>query len=424
MGHYVHVRQQYLISPSHSSTAQARTVLVTGIPQEYLTESALTSLFSHLPGGVHKVWINRDLRDMPELYDQRLKACQMLESAATSLLNKAIERNRQRFTNPAKFGDGRDVVSNVELTDFVSDPETRDNLLEKLVSKHERPSHKLPLLSWIPASIPLLGKKVDTIEWACEQIQELNNKLAQRREILAHDITRMERTHKIDTEKSNITISAVPDSILPYGTRAVVDFSGLKYPPADGAFILFNKQIAAHMAAQTLTHHGPYCMPYSLKYVEATPEDVIWKNLALNPYQRRLRVVLSWTVGIVLIMGWTIPGRPRLNSAQSTSRAKCIYIVWFVTTASRLPSGECIFIASLPICNTVGKVTHVLMGILYAVLLTVLFMFPPTILRVLARWEGTTQRTHVELSLMNRVFVIKIIVRTCHAVPDKHLSHG
>ena len=329
MGHYVHVRHEYLISPSHSSTAQARTVLVTGIPPEYRTESALTSLFTHLPGGVRKVWINRDLGDMPELYNQRLKACQMLESAATSLLNKAVKRNTKRPTKPAKFGDRRDIVPNVELTDFVSDPE-KDILLEELMSQHERPSHKLPLLSWAPFSIPPLGKKVDTIEWACQQIHDLNDKLTQRREILARDIawtTRAEeQTYKIDTEKLNIAIPAVPDSILPYGTRAVVDFSGPKYPPADGAFILFNKQIAAHMAAQTLTHHEPYCMPYSLKHVAVTPEDVIWKNLALNPYQRRLRVVLSWTVGIVLIMGWTIPGRPRLILAQPTSQAKIIHI--------------------------------------------------------------------------------------------------
>ena len=425
MGHYVHVRHEYLTNPFHSSTAQARTVLVTGIPQEYLTESALTSLFSHLPGGVHKVWINRNLGDMPKLYDQRLKACQMLESAATSFLNKAIERNRKRLTHSAKSEDGRDIVSSAEPTDFASDPETRDTRLEGLLSKDERPSHRLPLLSWVPISIPLLGKKVDTIEWACGQIHELSNKLAQRREILARDITRTtgaEQTHKVDTEKSNIAITAVPDSILPYGTP-IVDFSGLKYPPADGAFILFNKQIAAHMAAQTLTHHGPYCMPYSLKFVEATPEDVIWKNLALNPYRRRLRVILSWTVGIVLIMGWTIPGRPRLNSAQSTSRAKNIYIVWLVATASRLPSEGCILIGSLFICNFVGKVTHVLMDIFYAVLLIVLFMFPPMIVRILARWEGTTQRTHVELSLMNHVFVIKMIVSASHVVPDMDFSH-
>ena len=245
--------------------------------------------------------------------------------------------------------------------------------------------------------------------------------------MLARDIawtTGAEQTHKIDTEKSNIAISAVPDSILPYGTRAVVDFSGLKYPPANGAFILFNEQIAAHMAAQTLTHHGPYCMPYSLKSIEATPEDVIWKNLALNPYRRRLRVVLSWTVGIVLIMGWTIPGRPRLIQRNQRPELKTyIYIVWFVTTASRLPAGQCIFFSWLFFCNFAGKVTHVFMDIFYALLLTVLFMFVPMVLRVLARWEGTTQKTRVELSIMNPVFVIKIIVSACHVVPDKHFSH-
>ena len=74
-------------------------------------------------------------------------------------------------------------------------------------------------------------------------------------------------------------------------------------------------------------------------------------------------------------------------------------------------------------CNFAGKVTHILMGIIYAVLLTILFMFPPVILRVLLRWEGTTQKTHVELRLMNRVFVIKMIVGACHVVPDKRFSH-
>ena len=205
MAHYVYVRQHYLASPSHSSTAQARTVLVTGIPQKFLTESALTRLFSHLPGGVRKVWINRDLKDIPDLYNKRLKACQMLESATTSLLKKAIKRNRNRLRNSAKFGDGRDIVSNAELTDFVSDPETRDTLMEELVSKHKRPSHRLPLFSWMPFSVPLLGKKVDTIEWACERIYELNDELAQRREILARDTTGAETTNQtpdIGPEKS------------------------------------------------------------------------------------------------------------------------------------------------------------------------------------------------------------------------------
>jgi hypothetical protein len=232
----------------------------------------------------------------------------------------AIKRDRKQLRNPVELGDGNQIVANTELNNFVSDPESQDTLREELVSKHKRPSHRLPLFSWMPLPIPLLGKKVDTIEWACERIRKLNTELAQRREILARDIewtTRAEaqtcRMHDIDAANSNIAIPALLDSIPLFGTRAVVDFSGLTYPPANGAFILFNKQIAAHIAAQTLTHHEPYCMPYSLKYVEATPEDVIWKNLVLDPYRRRLRLVLSGTVGIVLIIGWSIPGKPCLN---------------------------------------------------------------------------------------------------------------
>ena len=332
MAHYVRVRQQYLVSPSHSSTAQARTVLVTGIPQEFLTESSLTDLFSHFPGGVRKVWINRDLGDMPELYNQRLKACQMLESAATTLLNMAIKRNRNRLRNRVKFGQ---TVSNTEVTNLVSSSETRDALLEGLVSKDKRPSHRLPIFSWIPFSIPLLGKKVDTIEWACARIHGLNTDLGQRRDKLARDIALAEAQASSQmqgvAENSTITIPTVPDSILDsiplLGTRIVAHFSGLTYLPANGAFILFNKQIAAHMAAQTLTHHEPYCMPNSLKYVEATPEDVIWKNLVMNSYLRRLRLVLSRTVGILLTIIWTVPGKPRPNPAQPRSRAKLTYSI-------------------------------------------------------------------------------------------------
>ena len=203
MGHYVHVRQQYLVSPSHSSTAQARTVLVTGIPPN-LTESALIRLFSRLPGGVRKVWINRNLGDMPKLYNQRLKACQKLESAATSLLNKAIKPNGKRVTNPAKSEDGRDIGPSAEVTDVVSDQKTRNTKrntrLEELVPEHERPSHRLPLsFSWMPFSIPLLGQKVDTIEWACQRIEKLNTELAQRRGELAF--------HKTDAETSSQTLN-------------------------------------------------------------------------------------------------------------------------------------------------------------------------------------------------------------------------
>jgi hypothetical protein len=250
---------------------------------------------------------------MPDLYKRRLKACKLLESAETSLLNKAIKQNSQKQKKIAKGGNNDNGLVPS------GDPEATMALIEELVPRGERPSHRLPPFTWLP-SLPFIGKKVDTIEWAREQVHELNTELEQRRDILAHDIARTtaaeaqvtDRVHRIGTRKLNVAIPAIPITLPLIKGRPALDFSDQTYPPANGAFILFNKQIAAHMAAQTLTHHEPYRMSGSLKYVEVAPEDVIWDNLVLNPYERRVRSALSWLASIGLIILWAIPGQSHL----------------------------------------------------------------------------------------------------------------
>lgn len=60
MRHFIIARQKYLISSRHSSTVQANTVLITGVPSRYMTEERLRSMYHSLPGGgVKTVWINR-----------------------------------------------------------------------------------------------------------------------------------------------------------------------------------------------------------------------------------------------------------------------------------------------------------------------------------------------------------------------------
>lgn len=61
MAHWLTTRQQHLIEKSHSTSVQARTVLITGIPKHYLTIEALYKMFNTLPGGVKKIWINRSV---------------------------------------------------------------------------------------------------------------------------------------------------------------------------------------------------------------------------------------------------------------------------------------------------------------------------------------------------------------------------
>jgi hypothetical protein len=59
MQHFTTIRQLHLVNPAYSRSVQANTILVTGIPAKHLSEPALRQLYSHLPGGVKKVWLNR-----------------------------------------------------------------------------------------------------------------------------------------------------------------------------------------------------------------------------------------------------------------------------------------------------------------------------------------------------------------------------
>jgi hypothetical protein len=326
MAHYVRVRQEYLVSHPHSSTPQVCSVLVTGIPPNYLSELSLTRLFDHLPGGVRQVWISRDLKDMPDLYERRLKACDVLESAGTSLLNIALLRNKKEQKRATK--------SISKEKNSASDQEApRKGFLEALVPRQNRPSHRLPLFSWLPFTIPFVGKKVDTIEWARDQVYELTTQLEKKREVLARDITRTTtaelkttiRTHRIGFGKLSIALPLIPAWIPFLRTVPVADTSDQTYPPANAAFILFNKQIAAHKAAQTLTHDGPYRMSASQKHIEVAPEDVIWENLTMNNYDRRIRHVLSWAATIVLIILCLYPGQSHLirSDERSDLMPKC-----------------------------------------------------------------------------------------------------
>jgi hypothetical protein len=59
MAHFITTRQIHLIEPAHAKSTQANTILVTGVPNKYLTQENLHHLFKDLPGGVKKIWINR-----------------------------------------------------------------------------------------------------------------------------------------------------------------------------------------------------------------------------------------------------------------------------------------------------------------------------------------------------------------------------
>ncbi|KAH9917178.1 DUF221-domain-containing protein [Fomitopsis serialis] len=387
MAHFVHTRQRWLIDPSNSDTAQANTMLVAGVPQRYLTEAALKGLFSYLPGGVAKVWLNRDLKDMPDLYERQVKACKMLESAETSLINSAVKLRNKRVKketkvakkaakkgNPPPFA-GDPSSDDRHLTDpSITDTERGDPYADKLVPRKKRPTHRLPLLSFLP-SLPLIGKQVDSIDWAREEIAVTAEELRKHRRELAREVAKGHNVPPAVDETKQDALKPAADGET-------------QYPPLNSAFVLFNQQIAAHLAAQSLTHHAPYRM--ANKQVGVVPDDVIWSNLNMNPYEAKVRTALSWAATLGLIILWSFP--VAFVGAVSNVASLCTTYKWLAW-----------------LCKLPSPVIGIISGILSPVLLAVLMMLLPVVLRIFARLEGMTTRTSVELSLMNRFFIFQII---------------
>lgn len=239
-------------------------------------------------------------------------------------------------------------------------------LADQLVPASQRPTHKLTK-GPLPFALPFMGEKVDTIEWCRREIAECNSELENGRGLLRQEIAVAKNT--------------------PEGQAR--SWKEMRYPPLSSAFILFHQQIAAHMAAQTLTHNQPYRM--SDKYTEVAPADVIWGNLGLNPYEQRVRTLVSYAATAGLIVLWAFP-------------------VTFVGILTNIV-GLCNTFKWLGwLCKLPDVVVGIISGVLPPVGLAVLMMLLPIVLRLLARLEGIPRRTGIELSLMTRYFIFQVVV--------------
>lgn len=350
MARFIPARQKHLLSPEHAQSVQGRTLLITGIPTKFLTEAALRSMYEHLPGGVSRIWINRDLQNLPDVYDRRTKACNKLESAQTSLLAIA-----------AKLAVIKNKNGGLEKTSS-ADPERGITLSETHVPREKRPSHRLPW-KFMPFALPFIGEKVDSIDWARKEIVETNRILEAERRSIGQQSNKDEDAEISEKKQS--------------------------YAPLSSAFITFNQQIAAHLAHNALAHHEPYRM--TGRFLEVSQPDIIWGNLSLNPYEQKIRQVAGYAMTAALIIFWIIP-------------------VIFVGIVSNIKTvcSSVVFLAW--ICKLPTVVVGIISGILPPVLLAVLTMLLPIFLRMIAKFEGVPTKTGVELSLMTRFFIFQVVV--------------
>jgi hypothetical protein len=229
--------------------------------------------------------------------------------------------------------------------EFAEDDERA--LWRSYMKPKDRDTMRLPLfdVSWWP-SIPLIGKKVDTIYYCRKELARLNAEIAD------------DQAHEE------------------------------RFPLMNSAFIQFNHQVAAHMACQSVSHHIPRQM--TPRTVEVNPAYVLWDNLSMKWWERYVRILGVIVLIVGLIIFWGIP----VTFTGALSQVS--------TLTTKLPWLG--FINGLP-----TWLISFIQGVLPPLLLAILFAVLPIVLRFLADVTGTTTAGERELLVQNFYFAFVFV---------------
>ncbi|KUJ15135.1 DUF221-domain-containing protein [Mollisia scopiformis] len=269
--HYITKRVEYISSPGHLLKASSTTVLIQDIPENLCNEAALEELYGDFPGGIRRIWINRDFTTIVNKDKLRKYYENLLENAETDLLRKVAKRSRKAKSHQA----GNSVQASEQVApehqpeehparpemgpptpeacrrDLEYDLETKAAWSRFLAPKN-RATMRIPKDGHTAAAkIPLIGRfyttKIDTIYYCRRELARLNKEI------------------EIDAQ--------TPDA----------------YPQNMSAFVQFNSQKAAHMACQSVADTAPRHMKRRL--VEISPGDINWPSLNLSWRSRYIRLV-------------------------------------------------------------------------------------------------------------------------------------
>jgi hypothetical protein len=242
--YFINIRHAYLLAPFNATKISSRTVLFTDVPTAYLSIEKLKQLFG---GSFRRAWLGTDCSDLEDKVKERDKDAIMLEGAEIKLSQTANKRRlkwaKKNKTKEAPRG---------------SRDEEAASLSSQWMKKKDRPTHRL-------GKVPLIGKKVDTIDWSRSELKRLVPEI----------------------ENSQVTHRKFDGKLLP------------------SVFVEFNTQQAAEAAFRKMSpRKSPKMNP---RAIAVKPYEVIWKNLKITKTQRLLRKIGTTTFITLMIIFWAIP---------------------------------------------------------------------------------------------------------------------
>ncbi|KAF7924907.1 hypothetical protein EAE99_006384 [Botrytis elliptica] len=331
---FINVRHNYMLAPFNASRISSKTVLFTFIPQEHLSEPALKEAL----GGdavVARIWMAKDCEKLTEKVEERDTDAMKLENAEIKLIKAANDRRlkwEKKWAKAEKKGKPKPARKNVD---------TEAGLVSEWMKKTDRPSHRL-------GKIPLIGKKVDTIDWSRNELQKL-----------------------------------IPE--IEKDQETVVGQNGTSLP---AAFVEFRSQFEANYAFQRFSAKNPTKL--DPRAIAVKPQEVIWKNLKIKKTQRKMRVIATATFLTAMIIFWSIP------VAVVGAISNINYLTEKVPFLS--------FINDIP-----SVILGVVTGLLPSVALSILMALVPIVCRWMAKLSGEVTTPAVELKCQNWYFAFQVI---------------
>ncbi|KAH7305826.1 hypothetical protein B0I35DRAFT_443346 [Stachybotrys elegans] len=365
--YFVNLRQAYLSSPYYADRVESRTMLITGVPRQYLDERRLRKLYGPT---AKRIWIPRTAKPLVNMVKEREQTAMRLEKAEIELIKKA---NAKRQKHLRKHPEAADQVPNpghdlpldlpLDLQSLEKDSAEPQSLPETMEDEYVHPyglHSSLPDVRgsvaalWLPASSrphhrPLGNyfRRVDTIRWTRSRLKSLNQAVYKLRRVVARG----------------------DGDTLP------------------AAFVEFDSQENAQAAQQTLIHHRPFQMATRLLGIR--PNEVIWSSLRMPWWEIIVRRTFVTIVIIAAIIFWSIPSA-------------------FVGLVSNIES-----LSTFPLLTWITLLPQPILGFLSGFIppfaLSLLMALVPAMLRFCATLAGVPSRVMVELYCQQGYFPFQVV---------------
>ncbi|KAF8847422.1 hypothetical protein BDZ45DRAFT_754915 [Acephala macrosclerotiorum] len=95
VSHYIAKREEFLSSLGNRLKASSTTVLIQDIPESLCNDEALEELYGDFPGGIRRIWINRDFTILVNKDKLRKYYENLLENTETDLFRKVAKQSRK-----------------------------------------------------------------------------------------------------------------------------------------------------------------------------------------------------------------------------------------------------------------------------------------------------------------------------------------